>query len=459
MVPDGCHYDSERSDRSECPWSEWTSIRGFFALTKETIPYPYGQLFNDHQFPGYADLSGKSAIRQLYVEQETVFAPHNEYPGIRTTQHAAIADALVSASSLWYLALTNVTARRGHGNPLSDQADSTHSIRSNYSQPYVASFCTSDTFQGQQDHRPITFPALLDANNISQSDTTLYSGAGPKVVPAITKPGSSKSSILNVSKPTPDHHIWWIELPETQFEGSSIGAIISLPTYDQNQSRQFMTCNIAAGWGDSVVSVPAVNSASTGIVSSILGDGNPNDAYRPPIRVNPNPGPLQYRAGLGYGYPGFPQSSINLTQSWCESLNPILTICNSTVFHQLMQVQEAIMPGNPYSLASRLLSSMIANGLARLSFPSTLQGDLRTFLGPSNSVEIDGNYWLSGKGDVFTVNDSEAKNWTKLYMESRLQGHAYNTIGTSPKVAIAILTAYCVFAICHVFYAGYSGTF
>ena len=120
-------------------------------------------------------------------------------------------------------------------------------------------------------------------------------------------------------------------------------------------------------------------------------------------------------------------------------------------------MQEQMWPGDPKSYAHFVLSGLVANGLARTGFSSILQGDVKTVPGPSGDTQLDGNFWLSGKGDAFIVNATEAQNWTKLRMESTLQGHSYNVIGTPPKVAIAILMVYCVVAFCHIIYAGTSG--
>ena len=109
------------------------------------------------------------------------------------------------------------------------------------------------------------------------------------------------------------------------------------------------------------------------------------------------------------------------------------------------------------SFASYILGALVTNGLARTGFSSQLQGGLKTVSTSDGSTQIDGNYWLSGKGDVFEVNSNEAKNWTKLLMTSTLQGNAYNTAGSPAKIAICILTIYCVVAFGHMFYAGIFG--
>lgn len=103
--------------------------------------------------------------------------------------------------------------------------------------------------------------------------------------------------------------------------------------------------------------------------------------------------------------------------------------------------------------ASATLTAMMANGLARIGFESTLQGSPKSILSRDGTSWIDGNYWLSGKGNVLKVDPHESKDWVKLHVNSTLQGYAYNTENTSSRVAIVILTMYCIIATAHLLYS------
>ena len=248
------------------------------------------------------------------------------------------------------------------------------------------------------------------------------------------------------------YRLTWVELFENQFNGSSIGAIIHLPNHTNTSSHPILSCNLAAGLGSSIASVQVGESETGGSVGSTADFLNPNGEI--PIEISHIPA-NQFGNNLAFDYPFFPQVPINITTSWADLLSPRLSFSNSTVINELMQ--EQMFPGDPNSYAPSVLSGLVANGLARTAFSSILQGDVKTVPGPSGDMELDGNFWLSGKGDAFTINATEAQNWTKLRMESTLQGHSYNVIGTPPKVAIAILMVYCVVAFCHIIYAGTSG--
>ena len=132
------------------------------AVLRVGIPEPYLSTWRVVYFPGYVDVSGKSAIREFYSGQGTNYVAENEVISLTSTQQATVADALVSASSLWFLGLTNVTAQTGHGNPLSDQSDSIHTIENDYMQPYVDSLCKPDVIDGVDDHQTTRIPIVIE---------------------------------------------------------------------------------------------------------------------------------------------------------------------------------------------------------------------------------------------------------------------------------------------------------
>ena len=87
---------------------------------------------------------------------------------------------------------------------------------------------------------------------------------------------------------------------------------------------------------------------------------------------------------------------------------------------------------------------------------SQLQGTVRT-VGHNGDEGLDGNYWVSGKGNVFEVHANQSRNWVRLHVDSTIQGYAYNTTSVAPRIAIAFLTKYCIFALAHVLYLAWTG--
>ena len=109
--------------------------------------------------------------------------------------------------------------------------------------------------------------------------------------------------------------------------------------------------------------------------------------------------------------------------------------------------------------AEGALILLLANGLSNIGATGTLQGEVKTVVEPGAGGyrKIDGDYWFSGKGDMFTVDPEESMNWVKLRMDSTINGYAYNIRGVSSKVAISFLLAYCVLTLTHILYAAISG--
>lgn len=102
---------------------------------------------------------------------------------------------------------------------------------------------------------------------------------------------------------------------------------------------------------------------------------------------------------------------------------------------------------------------MVANGLSRIGSTSQLRGNVKQVTEPDQSIGLDGDYWFAGKGNnAFQVNPTEAKDWVKFRVSSTVEGYSYNTHGTTSKLAIGLLLAYCLVAVAHIIYAGISGT-
>jgi len=50
---------------------------------------------------------------------------------------------------------------------------------------------------------------------------------------------------------------------------------------------------------------------------------------------------------------------------------------------------------------------------------------------------------------MFSVDPTESEDWVKLRVFSMVEGYAYNTTDTAPKIAIWILLTDCLFVISH----------
>ena len=450
---------------SECPSNEWQAIKTFLDFTtnlKESIrqlDIPVDNL------PSSVEVTGQNSLRRLYIGTDTDPDPGSD-PEIvvASTQHAAVADALTATGTSWVWATEDVTTK-GHGNP-QDQLDAVHSITQDYYQPFIAVSCQPDVIYGLDDQRPVAFP-LPPLTPSSMLNTSAYNDSillGYPTSPwnlslspgdAFEYPGITRPEILDTTGSPDKNRLRWIELPQDPFNGTSIGAIALLPKAEEDLAQQMIVCSLGAGWGTSSLNMSTYNGAPQEVLNHI-------DINFPQVSSNPTSdlgGPATESEALDqnlyFSYPFFPQRMVTVTEQWAVYLNPSIPSLNTSLFHHLMtsNVTSMLITTN----VKIILAGLLANGLSSIGSTSKLQGSIKTVTGPDGSSSLDGNYWFSGKGNVFEVNTNDSKDWVKLHVSSVFQGYAYNTHGAIQKFAICILLLYCAFAFAHVLYAGISG--
>ena len=446
-----------------CPSSEWEKIQEDLALQGQILPLEYQFTYEESLIPSTNDISGKSSQRQRYQLELLESRNSVSIPFISTTQQAAVADALTTTSSYWFLALYNVTAKGDHGSSLSEQSNSIHTLTGDNYQPFSLGACLPDSIRSDTDTRPLALPLLQDANDLTTANVNITLQNG-RVRKAIILPGLSRADIMSNAGNSSQYRLQWAELPQPHFNGSSIGAIVMLPRPVSNLTapQDIVLCNFAAGWGTTTLQMQqfagVVGSVSSQISEELI-ERSPSDGGG--IASTPE----NFNKLVYWYYTQFPQRSTNITQEWAQYLNPIVRSANRSVFDLIMQ--ETAPFADPDAFVSALYSaknanyvlvSLMANGLARIGFESTLQGAPKSVKSVDGTSWIDGNYWLSGKGNMFEVDPTQSKDWLKFRVNSTLEGYAYNTETVAPRVAIGVMTLYCMIALAHLFYSGISGT-
>ncbi len=203
--------------------------------------------------------------------------------------------------------------------------------------------------------------------------------------------------------------------------------------------------------------------AGLGLVESTVDEGKETTFQAVPMSQSLSPRAYQKVEALGnvYERPDSPKQSINISRSWARYLDPSIEGLNTSLFNVLSR--ETTLPGDTgfdLGRTTKILVTLVANGLARTAWGSTLQGDVKSVGLNGGDGGLEGNYWLSGKGGVFqNIDPTQSRDWVSFRVDSSLQGYAYNTLTTPPRIAIAILTAYCLLVAGHVVYTGYTGEF
>ena len=458
LVPTSCHTWNPTTYDAACPSSDWQAIQRALGLSVNWTPQNEGIILQSAT-PATLEVTGKSSVRTLSFDgialwdivdgqENTVFISH-----VSSSQHSAIADALTTTGTLWSFAVAN-TSTKGHG-PVLSQLDSVHTITNGYYQPYTSVACNPEVIHGFSDIESIGFPSspgpdfqlITPDRNVSDPQDNL-------VFPNLTR-----AELLNTSGPLAEYRLRWIDLP---FDGIAVGAVILLPRSAQNATQEVFMCSNGAGWGLSMMNYTApINADSAPIVSQIDLKSVSNTSKSGPQIANKyfwgttSAEQLSHKQNSFYYYPAFPQRPVVVTEDWARYLNPSIEYLNTTVINVLMGLNGIV---DERTNAETMLAALVANGLARIGSASQLQGTVKQTTEPDGSTGYDGNYWFAGKGNnVFQVDPEESKDWVRFRVSSKIEGYAYNTQGTTIKLAIGLLIAYCVTAIAHIIYAGISG--
>ncbi|KAI4247145.1 MAG: hypothetical protein LQ352_006212 [Teloschistes flavicans] len=426
-----------------CPSSEWESISDYLALANSKFP---PQLSTPFMVSPYSvPLTGQGSLRQLVIQHhiyDNETAPFDQEAAQATTQQSAVADALSATSALWDIALQNSNS------PYYDQRDAVQSIVANNFQPYTLVSCGADVIQDHTDDRPVAFPIppgsspemLSHANVTTDSALPMF---------AIEYSGLTRSEILDTPGAKSEYRVKWVGLPETLFNGTSIGAVILQPR--MNETQGILLCNLAAGWGSSSMNMSSSPAAS--------GTDFPSSSLYDPNSLLPQSSDYSRRiadAVVTFELPLFPQRKISISEAWAKYLDASIPSLNTTVINALMGGK--LNRQDDTTSANIILAGLLANGLARTGFDSRLQGKLRTAFHLKLNASIpDGDFWFSGKGDMFKVDAAASEDWVKLRVDSSVEGYAFSMEGFAPKLTAAVLLIYCALTMAHLCYAAFSG--
>ena len=448
---------------SACPSSDWQILQKTLELTASAIPPGDRSYSVISASPNSVEIAGRSSLRQLSMRITRVFEVVDGHTSllwsseIASSQQAAVADALTTTGFLWDVAMVN-TSSKGHGSILS-QLDATHTIAAGYYQPYTSVVCRYDVIDGPSDIDPMEFPAYPGMD--VQLWTNMINGQLSRAQTNLTLPNLTKADILKTPGSLGEYRLSWIDVP---FEGIAIGAVILMPRSSQNTTQDILTCSIGAGWGLSTMNqTSSINRDTSSVSSEVDINAATNASQNLGIGKGPyTPGSSSEEKvtrgrTLQYYPPICPQRPVVVTKDWARYLNPSIEYLNTTVFGILMGLNATLYIDEQYR-AQTILTGMVANGLSRIGSTSQLQGSVKKITESDRSVGFDGNYWFAGKGNnVFQVNPEESKDWVKFRVSSTIQGFAYNTHGTTIRLAIGLLLIYCLVAIAHIMYAGISG--
>ena len=465
-VPSDCSVSYEATVSNSCPSSEWQAIEAHLRFARHSVPDRYIVIAGDTVFPSEVQLTGRSSIRQYHSAVRRTLDPFSGEKAtdvsLSTTQHSVVADALVNVGATWELAIQNVQDTR-HGASPFDRQSSLHRITEGYYQPYSVASCVKDTIEGEDDLRPVSFPVatLISYDPVPKhlKNTTYYINE----TLVIDYPATLRAPLLSLGGSESNYQTSWVELSPTYFNISALGAIVVLPKIEQRSSRGIVVCTLEAGWGSSSMNVTAFDE-TLGATSSLAnvdpGTKVTDKAFKSDLSgrvANTFQDATDF--SLDFELPIFPETTISIAKEWAQFLDPPISGLNTSVIDYLMKINIGnASTGRPDVLLNYVLSGLLTNGLARVGGDYRFQGTPKLTTGPNGKPQLDGTFWVSGKGDFFSVDPEESKDWLKLRVDSTFEGYAYNVAGAGPKLAIAFLLTYCSLAIAYTVYAGILGS-
>jgi len=156
--------------------------------------------------------------------------------------------------------------------------------------------------------------------------------------------------------------------------------------------------------------------------------------------------------------------------AWARCMNPTISGSNATAFSSIASTAgmwNATLISAPYNfpiIVEGILTTMVANGLARAAYNASMLNTLK-------GGDADGNQWhatgwydymfprhLFGKGSsIFDISPSAQATATEFEMSAFVNGYAYSYKGATQLAAIAVLLLYVLLATLHFGYSLWTG--
>ena len=152
------------------------------------------------------------------------------------------------------------------------------------------------------------------------------------------------------------------------------------------------------------------------------------------------------------------------TAAWAKYMYPTIIGSNASVFSSNTStagIWNTSLTAAPYNFAiivEGILTTMVANGLARVSYNTSMINTLKENNGDGN--QWDATVWfqyLFTKSSVFNLSPEEQASATEFDMLASVIGYACSYRGATQKAAIAVLLAYIILVLLHFGYSFWAG--
>lgn len=420
------HCFTDTGDPS-CPYGGWEMInQGYYSFWPRLEPLG--------SMPENVYMPGPYSVRHLTLRSRSNDSLDGFYQSIWTGANSVasvppsvVSDGIAELARLWSFAARNFDQAKRFWS----HRDVTFTVQA--PTPIVQTQCTgASDFASNESATSLPIPIMN-----TPPDRLELCQVPHKTVTEWLAPGQSPNLL------------WLEDMKLKSRTNSTMNAIVTIPAA-ANGSSLIFTCSI-----DSAIPKWEV-STSRNLVKIV--DGN----------------------GLGWASTAGMLPKIDLSFEWVKYLNPQISGAgNATIFSKMVStagIWNTTMPSHDYSyqyIVESIISTMIANGLGRASYNSSMIGHLRGYNAsdPWGHSQSDSNEWvknlLPSKHMGFNddpdnsaydpLSASEAAESTMFTMRATVNGYAFSAHGKAAKASIAALITYIVLAVCHIVYSWKTG--
>lgn len=411
-----------------CPYGDWASIaQGYLSFDKALAPLG--------DMPLILNLASTYSIPQMSLRQRSDGNGNQLWPSaftLATAPYFAVSDGLAEVGRLWALAAANAPNRAR----FRYRQDVTYSVDT--VQPLVMVYC-NDAVLPLTNFTPTLENITLDFPDLGSLSGSAYAngaaGSATYNGGLVFESATTRQQVLDLILSGNPDLLWIDDSNLLNGTSSTLWVVATLPV-GVAQGPSFYCCSIDSRQAN--VTMQATRNQPklvTGTPDSWYLTGTYNDAWE---KVFPS-------------------------AAWAAYLNPLTSTgggpntSNSSKIPLFGSLVESALPADvdiPLIIESTL-ATMLANGLARSSYNTSMIGTLNGYndSDPAWEEAFMPKQALGFGGDPWNITEAQRAGATQFTMMAEALGYAYARQGAAQIAAIAVLLVYILLALSHMVYS------
>ena len=421
------HCISDTGDAA-CPYGDWQLIQQEYHAFWPQLS-PMGSM------PVHIDVPSRFSLRAMQIFQR---ASRDDWNGdlgsiwgghfsLATVPTAPIADGLAEVARLWARAV----AATGHDR-FQWRKDVQFTTKAPQSSVYAR--CSEIIVDiDQLDNLQLSFPAL---DEIQFANGNTFDGTVRQIGYRTDSSNETVSTIKTLLSPGLPPALTWIDQGDLLANTNS--TLLAIATFPDTTS------------GTSYIYTCSIDSRLTQTDITTFRNEYKLVSGAPPNWVN---------GTVASSWP-----KIMPTAAWAKYMNPTITGSNASVFSSMTSTAgmwNTSLAAAPYNfpiIVEGLLTTMVANALARASYNTSMIATLKGDNGDGNQWDAGGWFqYFFTKSSIFNLSPEERASATEFDMSASVIGYAYSYRGATQKAAIAVLLAYIILVFLHFGYTLWAG--